>query len=362
MTDNQTPTPELSLRDDVRSAVESLKEKPEHADDAGKIADAERRRDEGGRFTKPEAKPTDGKRPVLTMPEKKPAEATGAAATGATPAQAATAPAPKYKAPDGWTAPMKAKFGELPEEVQAEITRRETEAHQRITANDNERLLGKQFREIAAPYQATLTAEGASIADAFKQFLNTAFILRTGTPAQKAQALQIVAQQFNVPIGGQLQQAPIVDPRLETLQQRIDRIERERQADTQQRQAQEQAVLASEIEGFRAAPGHDHFEKVQARMGHLLETGLAKDLQDAYDQACYSDPEIRVSILASAQSESEQKRQAELKTKADAAKRAAGSVTGAPGGSQPLKPNGADPSRDLRDEIRANLRAAQGRI
>jgi aspartyl-tRNA(Asn)/glutamyl-tRNA(Gln) amidotransferase subunit A len=44
----------------------------------------------------------------------------------------------------------------------------------------------------------------------------------------------------------------------------------------------------------------------------------------------------------------------------DAAKRAAVSVTGSPGG---IKPNGAGGADlPLRDELRANLRAAQGRV
>jgi hypothetical protein len=239
---------------------------------------------------------------------------------------------------------MKEKFGQLSEDVQAEITRRETEAHRRISTNDEERTFGRQFREALAPYQATLTAEGAQPIDAFKQFLNIAYIMRTGSPQQKLAALQQTAQIYNVPLGQLLQQQPAVDPRIETLQQRVDRVERERQAEIQQRQAQESAIIH------------------KLRMGHLLESGLAKDLQDAYDQAVWSDPATR-STIASAQAQSEnEKRLADQKARADAAKRAAGSVTGAPGGARPLSNGAADPSRDLREEIRANLRAAQGRV
>jgi hypothetical protein len=257
---------------------------------------------------------------------------------------------------------MKEKFAALPEDVQAEITRRETEAHRRISSNDDERTFGRQFRDALAPYQAVLTAEGAQPIDAFKQFLNIAYIMRTGTAEQKLAALQQTAQIYNVPLGQLLQQQPASDPRLEPLQQRLDRIERERQAEIQQRQAQESSIIHSEIDTFAASPGHDHFEAVKLRMGHLLESGLAKDLQDAYDQACWSDPAIR-STLAAAQAQSEnEKRLADQKAKTDAARRAAGSVTGAPGGAKPLSNGASDPSRDLREELRANLRAAQGRV
>lgn len=340
---------ETSIRDDVRAAVEKLKENPLHKDDAEKISNAERARDTAGRFS-PKNDAADAKedgkaREVLTLPKEK--------------ADAATAQQPQQqsiKAPDGWSPALKAKFAELPAEVQGEIDRREKEMHRRLTAQDGERTLGKQITEAVAPYRAILAAEQADPVAAFRQFLNYAYVLRTGSPQQKAMALHSVAKQYNVPIASP-SQAP-VDPRLETLQQRLDRIERERHEESNQRQQQEQQSLAGEIEAFAKQPGHEHFADVSGQMGRLLESGIANSLQDAYEKSVRMMGLNASSSTATAETE-EQKRAA--KEKVDAAKRASGSVTGAPGGA---KPNGSapNPNLSLRDEIRANLRAAQGRV
>ena len=347
-----------SLRDDLNHAVESLKEHETVGEDAKRISEA-RSRDDKGRFAEPkEPKEPKGDKQRETLklkggdanpePSRKP-DASRPVEQGVP--QGAQA----IKPPEGWSAPMKAKFAELSPEVQAEIDRREKDMHKRLTAQDGERTLGKSIREAAAPYQAILAAEQADPVAAFKQFLNYAYIMRTGTPEQKQMALLNVARQYNIqlasPSQGQLQGH---DPRYETLQQEIDRIKQERLQESTQRQQQEQQLLTGEIEAFQAAPGHEHFETVRTAMGHLLEAGLAENLQEAYDKS------VRMQgLVPSAPSADEQRRREQEKV--DAAKRASGSVTGAPGGA---KPNGSVPSSDrsLREEIRANLRAASGRV
>ena len=92
-------------------------------------------------------------------------------------------------------------------------------------------------------------------------------------------------------------------------------------------------------------------------MAALLKDGLAKDLQDAYDQAVYARPDIRSTLLEQQLAEKEAKRVADAKAKADAARKASGSVTGSPGATAPSKSN--VPERSLREELVANLAAAR---
>ncbi len=180
--------------------------------------------------------------------------------------------------------------------------------------------------------------------------------MRYGSPQQKQQLLLQTAQLYNVPLNT-LPAAQPVDPRIESLQQRIDRMDQERQQAQIQRQQQEDSSLQTEIEAFASAPGHEHLDSVRPLMASLLENGAAKDLNEAYEKAIWASPDIRSSLLQS----EEAKRLATQRSKTDAARRASVSVTGAPG---PLAGiNGAsDPSRSLRDELRANLRAAQGKV
>lgn len=340
---------EVTLRDELASALQGVKDTA--ATEAGQPLDesasaiAARARDEAGRFTKQEAAKTEVKAaPVATT-------------------EAATVPAAvaAIKPPDGWKAEAKAKFATLPPDIQAEINRRETEAHQKITSQDSDRDLGKRIREESGPYQAIMQAEQTNPGAAYKDYLNTAYILRTGSPQAKAQAVAAVIQSFGVPLP-LIAQAFSVQPgtQLQPQQQPIDPGEIVRQATDQMRQELAQTETQRSIAAFAAEAGHEHFEAVKPRMAVLLKEGQAETLQDAYDQAIWSDNSIRSTLLAAQAAGTNGKRLTEQKAVTDAAKRAAGSIAGGPGSA---KPNGAAPGdRSLRDEIRANLAASTGRI
>lgn len=336
-----TPEAPPSLRDSIKSALEEAKTKDETPEQK-----AERVRDEQGRFT---AAKTGEKREILTL-KKTPDKA-----------EAVTAAAPTaVKAPDAWKEPVKAKFAALDPEVQAEISRREAEMHRKFTSQDEERTLGKKIREIAQPYEAILRAEGASVEDSFRSLMNMAYQMRIGSAETKRQILISTARAYNVDLGVPLQQGTS-DPTIAALQREIAELKHGQQAQIQERQQQQGAALKAELDAFLAEPGREHFETVKPVMAALLNSGKASTYQDAYEKAIWADPEIRSTLQAQQLREAEEKRAAEAKAKADAAKRAAGSVTGSPGGVRPS--NGAgNGSATLRDEIRANLRAATGRV
>jgi len=338
--------PEPTLRDTIRGALENATKPPVD----GSIAEAGQQRDDQGRFV---PRQTEGvKRDTLSLPGKR------AVPPAAQPGTAAGQPADAIKPPDGWTAAAKAKFSGLDPDIQAEVLRREKEAHQKITSQDSDRDFGQKIRRAAEPYSAIIAAEGGTHEAAFKDYLNYAYILRAGTPQQKFQALQVIAQRFNVPLGplqpGQPQHssANLLTPEQARLiaQEEIQR----------QRWDWEQSSLQGEIEAFANEAGHDHFETVKPIMAALLESGKAETLKDAYDQAIWALPDIRSTLTAQQLSDAEAKRLADSKQRTDAAKRAAVSVTGGPGGVKPPA-NGAG-DRSLRDEIKANLAAATGRV
>lgn len=340
MTDNAALNVEheTSVDDDLRNAFAALKER-----DAGAVTD-------------PVIEETAEVKAARARDE---AVATDA---GADPIAGTDQAKPTVKAPDGWTAAAKAKFATLEPDVQAEIARRESELTKKITSQDDERTLGKRIREITLPYTAIMNAEGATIETTVQSLLNTAYILRTGSQQAKIHALHAVAQQFNIPLGQVPQQQAQIDPAIETLQQRLDRIERERQAESQSRQQLEQDAIAGQIEEFRTQPGHEHYETVKSLMGSLLVGGHAKDMQDAYDQACHANPAIRSTLTAAQTAQAEEKRLADLKAKAEAARRAGGSVVGGPGGAKaPANANGQS-NLSIEDELRAQFRAASGRV
>lgn len=323
----------------------------------------QRARDEAGRFAqavKGEEKP---KRETLTLPEKtEGVQADPGAKLGVTdpaPAAPITPAAPAIKPPEGLKGELKAKFGELPPEWQQEISRREAEAHKALTSQDEERQFGRRINQLSSPYLPTIRAEGATVEKAFENYLQTAHVLRQGTPFQKAQALHSIAQQFNVDLNLPLQGAGS-DPQTAQLWQRLEAAEAKLQAQDQQRQQQESQGLQSQVETFASQPGHEHFQTVRVHMGALMEAGAAKTMDEAYQMAIWAHPDLRSTLLDAQTKAAEEKRKTEQLALSQRAKQAAVSVTGAPGSSRPL--NGAQSHGSIEDDVRAAMSEVQGRV
>lgn len=307
----EKPAKELSTREAIQDAVKQVKEKakPEKTQAA------------------PEAVKTETEaKPVVEKPK-------------------------TIQPPQSWSAAAKAKFSGLDPILQKEILRREDDSHKAITKQDEDRNFGKQLRDVIQPYMPIITAEGGDPAKAVKQLLNTAYVLRTGTPQQKMQLIHQVARDYGVNLGGQPQP---MNQELHSLQQQVQQLTQKLAEKETKEQQQAQTTVQQQIEAFAADPKNTHFHEVEAHMAALLQGGVAKDLQDAYDQAVWARPELRSTLLQSQQAEAEAKRKEAARAQVEAARKAGSSVSGAPG-----KIANAPPvDRPLRDELRANLRAA----
>lgn len=346
---------EPDLRDDIAYALHDIKSRETETPEQTEA----RRRDEQGRFVKANEKPEAQakRRETLALPT---APKEGGETSGAESQPIPAAPA--VKAPDTWSAEAKAIFGNLDPVAQKEILKRENDVAKTLMAHDEYRTLGRRIAEESAPYMHIIRAEGGDEGLAYKNFLNYAYIVRQGTPEQKQQALLQLARQFNIPLGQASQQAP-TDPVYSTLQEqqaKIQRLEGVLGQLFQSQEQREQSQLGQEIADFANAPGHEHFEKVRQLMGIYLENGQAQDLNEAYDKAIWATPEIRTTLTAAQTQQAQAQRLSQSQAATEAARRAAGSVSGGPGGAK--APNGSSSERSLEDELRANLRAASGRV
>lgn len=327
---DEAPVAPLSLREQLKEASKGTKEEAPEIDKEQKPRD----RAPDGKF----AKKQDGQQPSLQ------------AKVDTEPKAAVEKIAP----PESYSAAVKAQWDKLPQDIQRELNKREQDFHKELTRHDEERTTGRQFRQLVTPYAAQMRAEGAEPLQAVQALLNTAYVLRAGTQAQKVQLLRETARQFGVDLTQATQAQPQVHPVLQQLQQKQEQLERQIQLKEAQEKQQEQAGLKSQIETFAAQPGHEHFEAVKAHMAALLQNELAKDLQDAYDQAVYARPDIRSTLLSQQSADLEAKRVADKKAKAEAAKRAGSSIRGGPG--MVAEKNGKIAHSTLRDSITASFR------
>lgn len=260
----------------------------------------------------------------------------------------------EIKAPVSLSGSIKEKWKDLPEDVKREWKKREDDVHRMMTAHDGELRLGREVKEIASPYEAIIRAEGGTVSSAFRDLLNTAYVLRTGSPQQKAQLLLETARQFNVDLNSHT--SPTQNNPVMQMQEEIHRLRQELNPAKIKNELQEEAqrgMISEEIRNFAANPANVHFETVRTVMGSLMVNGQAKNLQDAYEQACWSDPSIRRQLLDAQNEEQKKKRRVEMEAK----KKAASSITGSLGTATPTTNK---QNKSIEDDLRESLKASRG--
>lgn len=306
-----------SLRESIQKAKVEVAEK------------AESTRDEKGKFKGKLELPAEGKSAlkIATKPEEE---------------------KPEVQAPTSWKAADKQMWKDVPAPLQQAILQREKEVHEGFTRLDEDRQLGKQIKDVVSPYLATIRAEGGTPVTAVADLLNTAHILRTGTPQQKAQAIQQAIHQFGVDtrLFGQPQQA--VNPEIAALQQQIANLTSERNQEKTLLQQEQDAKVTFKVNEFASDPKNEFFPQVKAHMAALLKSGLEEyqTLEQAYEAAVLANPVTRALSL--------QKSQAKPNP-VEAKKRAAVSISGS---SSKSSANAENPNRSLREELQANFRSA----
>lgn len=367
------------MSDDLRSELESAYDAPTEttetpavvvsdstavpADTTGTASTAaSRARDESGRFAKqaapaePALTPATGEQPApelnkVETVETKPAE----------PPKVAKVP------PGSWSAQAKADFAALAPHIQDEILKRESDFSRGVNKNRETAEFGERLRQVIAPYEATIRAEGGTPELAVRDLLNTAYQLRTVSPLQKAALLMQVGQQYGADFNTyfQTQQQGGVSPEIAQLMEENHQLKQKFQAWEQSQQQAGQQALSHAVSAFMSEtdesgqPKNLYVENVMDEMVALIpvirqaEPGLSQrdTLQKAYDRAIWARPDIRQTLVQQQTAEAEKKRKEAEAQAVQRAKQAAVSVTGAPNGASLPVP---------KDSVRSELLAAWG--
>lgn len=292
----------------------------------------------------------------------------GAQAASATAAQQPVQPAVPNQQQPGVQQPaqvstrfpkeLQAELNKLPPAVIAQLNAREDATHRELTTATEDRKMGQDFGKTVAPYLAQIRSEGATPISAVANLFDMAYFLRNPaiTPQAKGEFLWRTARQFGADMRqGQVQavQQPF-NPQLQAVTNQVQQLQQQIKQEQDSKKAAEQDAVNSQITAFKAdTAAHPHFEVVALDMAAMLQAGRATSLQDAYEKACYANPEIRSIVLAADQKAAEEKRVADQKAKADAAKRAGSSVRGGPG--QGANKNGKVVQKSLREELAAQF-------
>lgn len=336
----ETENSQTSLRQDLEAAMETVAEReaeekvvPETPEASGVTDEirgetpeqkATRERDEAGRFKKSEKK--DEKEGLEVEAEAQPLEA---------------APT-DLKPPQSLKGEIKAKWKDVPDFLKREFIRLEGTQAKGMAKIAQTAKFGEEVMAEVQPYMAMIQSEGSDARTAIRSLLNTAYLMRTAPPAQKQQLFFQLAQKYGVDLSNQPQQQRL-DPNLQYVLGELQQLKQQQSGQlTAQTQAQEQEIMG-EIQAFASDPAHPYFEEVKGDMAYLLQLpqGGPKNLDDAYERACWANPEIRKSILADQRKAEEAKRKEELQKSIAGKKVAASSLKSDPTGATPV-PDGGD--------------------
>lgn len=254
-----------------------------------KQTDAERARDEAGRFARKEG-------------EEKPKPATAVS-------QTEVAKPEKFgiKRPDSWKKELwsiwdKLDAGEtLTREEQKQflqyIPERESQYQSGVSTYKAEWDRAKPLIEAMSPYQPMLQQAGIQPEQAVAALMQNHQALAYGTPQQKLETFARLSQEYGVPLNELLiqgedgkvyinqqyfkAQQQAKQPNAVTPQD-VDRIVAQRMQQVQVQAAVSQFQSAKDKDG---QPLYPHFETVKQTMDGLLRSGLATDLHGAYESA-----------------------------------------------------------------------------
>lgn len=195
-------------------------------------------------------------------------------------------PAPVRKPPSSWKKDYWEAYQALDPKVADYIQEREQQFASGVSTYRQIAEQAKGVMEALAPFQQELSMAGIQPGQWINRLGTAHLTLAKGSPEQKLQMFQRLAQDYGVPLHALVPQegqpAPdfsAVNPLYERIQQLEGRLHGYLSS---QEQAQQKAIQ-SEIEQF--ASQNEHFESVKETMAGLLQSGLATDLKGAYEAA-----------------------------------------------------------------------------
>ena len=195
--------------------------------------------------------------------------------------------------PKAWKKEMETHWGTLSPDVKKYIQSREDD----VVKGFGQYSTGhKNWNDLVSPFQETLAKyPQVNPVQLAQNLLKNHLAVVNSTPEQRRALVAQIAKGYGVdigtPPGASAPSAPPVDPRVDALESTLRGMI----------QAQQQAEYSKNlqvVEAFAADPKNKFFPEVADDIMRLLQTGVVKDLQAAYEMAIWSNPAVRAKLIA----------------------------------------------------------------
>ena len=179
-----------------------------------------------------------------------------------------------------------------------------------------------QMQQAIEPYMQNIRGLGIEAPQAVKALMEADNVLRHGSPQQKQAYFAQLAQQYGINMGD-VQIQP-TDPNFYAIQNELAQVRGEVLNWKQQQENAQNEALLSEINQFQSKA--EYFEEARPTMIQLLNSGVAKDLDDAYQKAIRLDNDLFTKHQQASQGQADAAKREASNRAAKAARAAAVSV------------------------------------
>ena len=240
---------------------------------------------------------------------------------------------PLVAPPKTWRPDAVAHWEALPQQVRDEVLKREEDMYRGLEQYKAQAESASSLMKAVEPYLPQMRQFNVQPAEAVGRLLKAHDTLVNGSVMDKMQVFQQVAKDYGVDLAGfgQLPEGD-ADPRLVALSTELKQAKAtlNELLQTQSLTAAQEAertvsAFVSEV-GEDGQPLRPYFNDVADDIVGLLNTGVAKDLADAYNRAIWTNPVTREKEIARigqvnrAKAEAEAAKAAEARNRANSAK------------------------------------------
>ncbi len=215
---------------------------------------------------------------------------------------------PDIEAPEHWASEDRDIFRSIEKKGKEFILRRHKDmeaAHTRRSQElAEERRIADNFRKTMGPHEAYLKQLNIDPLQAVDKLIATEMRLRMANPQERGALLQELARQYGAQFDPNAPQVPGIDPKtqlvLDAIKRQDERLAQIENARAEQERSSTENIIASfahekDETGKSKRP---HFEAVRQQMGILMKEGIAKTLDEAYEQAILINADLRKEYFA----------------------------------------------------------------
>ena len=248
---------------------------------------------------------------------------------------------PGSEAPAHWSSDFNDTFNALPSHAQAVFLQRYKDMEGDYTRKTQEvadiRRRASALDEVMVPFRDEFARAGLDDIGAVRQLLGAHKFLRESPQ----QAIAWLAQNYGINTealaANEQADDDFADPQVKQLRDQVSQLQGYLQTQAQQQQDAAVADTQQQITNFASVTkddgslAHPHFDAVRTTMGGLIQSGVAQDMDAAYEMAVYANPELRGSLIdQQAEKVTAKQKQAENVRKAKRAQQANVKGSGAP--------------------------------